>query len=76
MPGGTLTHGPVDAQGNATGLDHDVLMKVMSNLPGLAPWREAGRAAWQETGLQGEGYGLAMLGPWFIIECNRRAVRF
>ena len=48
-----LTHGPKDAQGNATGLDHDVLMKVMANLPGRAPW--------QETGLQGEGYGLAML---------------
>jgi hypothetical protein len=48
-----LTHGPNDAQGNATGLDHDVLMKVMSNLPGRAPW--------QEAGLQGEGYGLAML---------------
>ena len=48
-----LTHGPVDARGNATGLDHDVLMKVMSNLPGRAPW--------QEAALQGEGYGLAML---------------
>ena len=48
-----LTHGPNDTQGNATGLDHDVLMKVMSNLPGRAPW--------QEAGLQGEGYGLAML---------------
>jgi hypothetical protein len=48
-----LTHGPNDAQGNATGLDHDVLMKVMANLPGRAPW--------QEAGLQGEGYGLAML---------------
>jgi hypothetical protein len=48
-----LTHGPVDARGNATGLDHDVLMKVMSSLPGNAPW--------QEGALQGEGYGLAML---------------
>ena len=35
-----LTHGPVDARGNATGLDHDVLMKVMSSLPGNAPWQE------------------------------------
>ena len=55
-----LTHGPVDAQGNATGLDHDVLMQVMSDLPGIEPWREGGRAAWQEPRLQGEGYGLAM----------------
>ena len=45
-----LTHGPVDAQGDATGLDHDVLMKVMENLPGRAPW--------QEAALRGEGFSM------------------
>ena len=37
-----LTHGPVDAKGNATGLDHDVLMRVMASLPGRAPYHDPG----------------------------------